>query len=58
MVAHGEQSIGNWMNFYHQGSRHANLGGMTPGQVYYDLPYGITNSGMKKSQGFRLINAD
>ncbi len=37
-VAHAQQSIGAWMNFYNQDRRHASLGRMTPDQVYYDLP--------------------
>ncbi len=37
-VAHAQQSIGEWMNFYNQDRRHASLGRMTPDQVYYDLP--------------------
>jgi len=37
-VAHAQQSIGAWMNFYNQDRRHSSLGRMTPEQVYYDLP--------------------
>ena len=37
-VAHAQQSIGEWMNFYNQDRRHASLGRMTPDQVYYNLP--------------------
>ena len=37
-VAHAQQSIGEWMNFYNQDRRYASLGRMTPDQVYYDLP--------------------
>lgn len=40
-VAQATQGIGEWMRFYNQDRRHANLNRMTPNQVYYDLPSGL-----------------
>jgi putative transposase len=40
-VAQATQGIGDWMDFYNQGRRHASLDRMTPDQVYYDLPSGL-----------------
>ena len=41
-VAHATDSIGIWMDFYNQDRRHASLDRMTPNQVYYDLPSGLS----------------
>jgi len=40
-VAQATQRIGEWMRFYNQERRHANLNRMTPDQAYYDLPSGL-----------------
>ncbi len=40
-VAQATQRIGEWMRFYNQERRHANLNRMTPDQVYYNLPSGL-----------------
>jgi len=41
-VADASESIGTWMRFYNQDRRHASLNRMTPDQVYYDRPSGLT----------------
>jgi len=40
-VSEAKESIGNWLVFYNQNRRHANLQRMTPDQVYYKLPSGL-----------------
>lgn len=40
-VAQAKQGIGDWLAFYNEERRHANLSRMTPDQVYYDLPSGL-----------------
>ena len=40
-VSQATQDIGDWMDFYNQNRRHANLNRLTPDQVYYGLPSGL-----------------
>ncbi len=41
-VAQAKEGIGICLSFYNQDRRHDSLDRMTPDQVYYDLPSGLT----------------